>query len=82
MKVGIKALRLVALLAFLWLFLEGMRVWYLAPGRIEEFMSLGRFFLGPWFAVFAAGAGGSHAKRLSEGALETARAKANGAAGL
>ena len=71
-KIGLNVLRTVAFLAFLWLLLEGMRVWYLAPERIKGFLSIGRFFVGPWLAVFTVGAGGTHAKRLSDGALQTA----------
>jgi len=66
MKIGIRVLRVVALLVFIWMAVEGMRVYYFARADLARFMEVAKFLLGPWFAVFSVAAGGSHFKRWTE----------------
>ena len=80
MKFGIKALRVVALLVFVWMAVEGIRAYYFARADLDRFMRVVEFLLGPWFAVFAAAAGGSHAKRLTEAVVSSMKAKATAVA--
>lgn len=73
MKTGINILRWIALAVFIWMALEGMRAYYFVRADLDRFMRVAEFLLGPWFAVFAAAAGGSHLKRLTEAALTKAK---------
>jgi len=66
MKIGIKALRVVAFLVFIWMAAEGIRAYYFARADLERYMEVAKFLLGPWFAVFSVAAGGSHFKRWTE----------------
>lgn len=75
MKVGIKVLRVVALLVFIWMAIEGIRAYYFVRADLDRFMRVVEFLLGPWFAVFAAAAGGSHAKRITEAVVAWAKGK-------
>lgn len=75
MKFGIKILRVVALLWFIWMAVEGIRAYYFARADLDRFMRVAEFLLGPWAAVFAAAAGGSHAKRLTEAIVVWAKGK-------
>jgi hypothetical protein len=66
MKAGIKVLRVVALLVFIWMAVEGIRAYYFARADLVRYMEVAKFLLGPWFAVFSVAAGGSHFKRWTE----------------
>jgi hypothetical protein len=62
---GIKALRWLSFLLLLWMAAEVVRVYYM-KADLDRFLKVAQFLLGPWFAVFAVAAGGSHFKRLTE----------------
>lgn len=66
MKVGIKIIRVVSLLTFIWLAVEGIRAYYFKNADLDRYMTVAKFLVGPWFAMFSVAAGGSHFKRLTE----------------
>ncbi len=82
MKTGIKLLRLVALIVFVWMALEAIRVNYFKSADLERFLQLAKFLLGPWFAVFFVGAGGNHFKRWTEALKAKSDAAKNGLQGI
>ena len=82
MKIGIKALRVVALLVFIWMAAEGIRAYYSAGADLVRYMEVAKFLLGPWFAVFSVAAGGSHFKRWTETLKAKSEAKGNGLQGI
>jgi hypothetical protein len=77
MKVGIKVLRVVALLVFIWMAAEGIRAYYFAQADLGRYMEVAKFLIGPWFAVFSVAAGGSHFKRWTETLKAKSEAKSN-----
>jgi hypothetical protein len=82
MKAGIKVLRVVALLVFIWMAVEGIRAYYFAGADLARYMEVAKFLLGPWFAVFSVAAGGSHFKRWTETLKIKNEAKSNGLQGI
>jgi len=82
MKIGIKALRVVAFLVFIWMAAEGIRAYYFAHADLIRYMEVAKFLLGPWFAVFSVAAGGSHFKRYTETLKAKSEAKSNGLQGI
>jgi len=64
-KIGIKALRWLSFFLILWMAIEVIRVYYFC-GDLARFLQVAQFLLGPWFAIFAVAAGGSHFKRWTE----------------
>jgi len=81
-KTGIKMLRIVALLVFVWMAAEGIRAYYFARADLARYMEVAKFLLGPWFAVFSVAAGGSHFKRWTETLKIKNEAKSNGLQGI
>jgi hypothetical protein len=82
MKMGIKVLRVVALLIFIWMAVEGIRVYYFRQTDLARYMEVAKFLLGPWFAVFSVAAGGNHFKRWTEAIKANGEAKKNGLRGI
>jgi hypothetical protein len=66
MKIGIKVVRVVSMLVFIWMAVEGIRCYYFARADLARYMEVAKFLLGPWFAMFSVAAGGSHLKRWTE----------------
>ncbi len=64
-KVGIRALRLLAFVVVIWLVGEAVRVYYF-KGDVDRFMRVADYVLKAWFPVFITAAGGSHFKRWTE----------------
>ncbi len=80
-RVGIQALRWLSYLLLIWMAAEGIRRYY-SGADMARFLDLARFLLGPWFAVFAVAAGGSHFKRWTEALKMKSEAAKNGLQGL
>lgn len=78
---GIKALRWLSFLVILWMAAEVVRVYYMR-GDLDRFLKVAQFLLGPWFAVFAVAAGGSHFKRWTESLKTKGEAAKNGLQGI
>ncbi len=80
-RVGIQALRWLSYLLLVWMAGEGIRRYY-SGADMARFLELAKFLLGPWFAVFAVAAGGSHFKRWTESLKAKGSAAKDGLQGI
>jgi hypothetical protein len=65
--------RLVAMVALLWLFIEGVRIYY-SQAEMGRFFDLADLLMGPWLIAFLVAAFGDPMKQMATGFYERMRA--------